>query len=475
MPTSSRWSSRSSRSGGSGSARGEWCAIPSTGCRPCSGWRGRRSRSAGGPPVSWPAPCQVRLGTWSSSCGCGATPGRPRRTTSGEPSGRVPDEHAAVRAHCGAGSAAGRRRGGSVTEVETPTAQEGQRRVLFTAHTGRRDIVDLARTSAKRLMDGGIVVRVLEQEAEQLAIPGAEVAHADAEAAEGAEIVMMFGGDGTFLRAAELARYTDAALMGVNLGRVGFLAETEPEAVEETLSAIERCLYSVEERLAPDVDVLDCGGAGGGGTRALNEGAVVGGTWAFNEVSVEKAERSRVLDVVIAIDGRPLTSFGCDGVLCATPTGSTAYAFSAGGPVVWPDVEALLLVPSNAHALFSRPLVTSPNSVLTVTVPEDGNRSRVSADGRRFVEVPDGGRADVHRADRPVRIARVHASTFGDRLVAKFGLPVRGFRDARHHAGPGHELFTSRNVLTRDIVAGNGTADGVSATEVSGAGSHDDA
>jgi NAD+ kinase len=330
-------------------------------------------------------------------------------------------------------------------------------------HTGRRDIVDLARTSADRLSAAGIVVRVLADEAGDLDIPGAEVEPADSTAADGAEIVMVFGGDGTFLRAAELAHFTDAALMGVNLGRVGFLAETEPEAVEETLVAIEACNYSVEERLALQVDVLD-----GGGT-------VVGGTWALNEVSVEKAQRSRVLDVVLAIDGRPLTSFGCDGILCATPTGSTAYAFSAGGPVVWPDVEALLLVPSNAHALFARPLVTSPNSVLTVAVPADGNRSRVSADGRRFVEVPDGGRVDVRRADRPVRIARVHASTFGDRLVAKFGLPVRGFRDAKHHAGPGHELLTSRNVLTRDVVTGNGPADGLPSTEVSGAGSHDDA
>jgi NAD+ kinase len=166
-----------------------------------------------------------------------------------------------------------------------------------------------------------------------------------------------------------------------------------------------------------------------------------------------------VLDVVIAIDGRPLTSFGCDGVLCATPTGSTAYAFSAGGPVVWPDVEALLLVPTNAHALFARPLVTSPSSVLTVAIPPDGWPARVSADGRRVVDVPRGGRVDVRRADSPVRIARVHASTFGDRLVAKFGLPVRGFRDARTsgHAGPGHELPPSRNVLTRDYVTGDGT------------------
>ena len=330
-----------------------------------------------------------------------------------------------------------------MTEGANPD-QGTPRRVLLAVHTGRRDIIELARTSAARLTAGGIIVRLLEDEAPDLEIADAEVVPADADAARGAEIVMVFGGDGTFLRAAELARYSNAALMGVNLGRVGFLAETEPEAVEETLTAIERCEYSVEERLAIAVDVVDA------------SGIVVGGTWALNEVSVEKAERSRVLDVVLAIDGRPLTSFGCDGVLCATPTGSTAYAFSAGGPVVWPDVEALLLVPSNAHALFARPLVTSPNSVLTVTVPADGNRARVSADGRRMVDIPDGGRVDVRRAERPVRIARVHVSTFGDRLVAKFGLPVHGFRDSRHHAGPGHELFTSRTVLGRDIVTGDG-------------------
>jgi NAD+ kinase len=324
-------------------------------------------------------------------------------------------------------------------------------------------------------MAGGIIVRVLADEAVDLAIDGAEVVPSDERAACNVEIVMVFGGDGTFLRAAELARYTDAALMGVNLGRVGFLAETEPEAVEETLTAIERCEYKVEERLAIDVDVLD------------HDGTVVGSTWALNEVSVEKAERSRVLDVVLAIDGRPLTSFGCDGVLCATPTGSTAYAFSAGGPVVWPDVEALLFVPSNAHALFARPLVTSPNSVLTVAVPQDGNTARASADGRRVLEIPDGGRVDVRRAERPVRIARVHESTFTDRLVAKFGLPVRGFRDAKH-AGPGHELFSKRNVLTRDFVTGDGrivdrdvaphadkdAGTDVVAGEVTGAGTHDD-
>jgi NAD+ kinase len=345
-------------------------------------------------------------------------------------------------------------------------AEGGPRRVLFSAHTGRRDIVELARGSAERLLRGGLSVRVLEEEAASLAVPGAEVVPSGSAAADGAEIVLVFGGDGTFLRATELARPADAALMGINLGRVGFLAETEPEAVEETLLAIERCAYSVEERLTLEADVLDA------------DGRIVGGTWALNEVSVEKVERSRVLDVVLAIDGRPLTRFGCDGVLCATPTGSTAYAFSAGGPVVWPDVDALLMVPANAHALFSRPLVTSPESVLTVAIPVDGMPARISADGRRVVDVPTGGRVDVRRSARPVRIARVHATTFGDRLVAKFGLPVRGFRDARqpagagHHAGPGHELYPSHNVLTRDILNGDGS---VAAVEgVGGAGPHDD-
>jgi NAD+ kinase len=335
-------------------------------------------------------------------------------------------------------------------------APSGSRHVLLAVHTGRRDIVELARSSAARLAKAGITVRLLEEEAAELGIDDVEVVPADAEAARGAEIVMVFGGDGTFLRAAELARYSNAALMGVNLGRVGFLAETEPEAVEETLTAIEQCEYSVEKRLAIEVDVLDA------------TGAVVGGTWALNEASVEKSERSRVLDVVLAIDGRPLTSFGCDGILFSTPTGSTAYAFSAGGPVVWPDVEAMLVVPSNAHALFARPLVTSPDSVLTVAIPSDGNRARVSADGRRALEVPEGGRVDVRRAARPVRIARVHTTTFGDRLVAKFGLPVRGFRDARRH-DPGHELTPTRNVLTRGFVRGG------SGKEDRGGGTDDDA
>lgn len=292
------------------------------------------------------------------------------------------------------------------------------RSALLVTHTGRRDIVELARDVAGRLGTAGMSVRVLDDEAAELGLPGATVVAADARAADGAEIVLVLGGDGTFLRAAELSRPSGTPLIGVNLGRVAFLAETEPEALAETVAHILDRAYTVEERLTLDVQVH-------------LGGALVAQAWALNEASVEKTSRERMLEVVIEVDGRPLTSFGCDGVLCSTPTGSTAYAFSAGGPVVWPDVEALVLVPNSAHALFSRPLVTSPTSVLTVCISADGHDAVLFCDGRRTVPVPAGARVDVRRADQPVRVVRVHATPFSDRLVAKFHLPVRGFRDRR--------------------------------------------
>ncbi len=290
------------------------------------------------------------------------------------------------------------------------------RAVLMIAHTGRDDIVDLAAMVGNALQREGFEVRVLDNEVGDVAVDGVTTVSGRDRAASGAEIVIVFGGDGTFLRAAEYARAADVPLIGVNLGRVGFLAETEPEAVEDTISHILDRSYIVEDRLTVAARVFD------GGGREL------GATWALNEVSVEKASRTKVLDVALLVDGRQVTSFGCDGVLCSTPTGSTAYAFSAGGPVVWPDVEALLLVPTSAHALFARPLVTPPTSVLTVAVAEYGEGAVLCADGRRTIAVPAGGRVEVVRSDRPVHIARVHSTGFGDRLVARFRLPAEGFR-----------------------------------------------
>jgi NAD+ kinase len=157
-------------------------------------------------------------------------------------------------------------------------------------------------------------------------------------------------------------------------------------------------------------------------------GEVLARTWALNEASVEKGSRERILDVRIEVDGRPVSSFGCDGVLCSTPTGSTAYAFSSGGPVIWPDMEALLVVPSNAHAMFARPLVVSPTSVVAVEVDPTGHEAVLCCDGRRTFPLPPGSRVEVVGGSLPVRLARLRARSFTDRLVRKFHLPVRSWR-----------------------------------------------
>ena len=237
-------------------------------------------------------------------------------------------------------------------------------------------------------------------------------------AGEGCELAVVIGGDGTILRAAEMTHLAGTPLLGVNLGHVGFLAEAEYDDVDSTIAAIVDRRYTAEERLTIDVQVYQ-------------GKELVTSTFALNEVSVEKAARERMLEVVVEIDGRPLSRWGCDGVVCATPTGSTAYNFSAGGPVVWPGVEALLMVPISAHALFARPMVVAPTSVLAVEVLERTTGGGVMwADGRRTVELPPGARIEVRRGHAPVRLVRLHQAPFTDRLVAKFGLPVEGWRGA---------------------------------------------
>lgn len=242
-----------------------------------------------------------------------------------------------------------------------------------------------------------------------------EILDVDVSLAE-VELVMVLGGDGTILRAAEQVRGSDVPLLGVNLGHVGFLAESERADLAQTVDWVVRRDYTVEERMTIDVTVWV-------------QGRKVEHTWALNEVAVEKGNRERMLEVVTEVDGRPLSSFGCDGVVMATPTGSTAYAFSAGGPVVWPDVEALLMVPISAHALFAKPLVVSPMSKLAVEVlTRTGAHGVMWCDGRRMVDLPPGSRIEVTRSDRPVRLARTHQTPFSARLVRKFELPIQGWR-----------------------------------------------
>ncbi|MBO0840885.1 MAG: NAD kinase [Sciscionella sp.] len=283
-------------------------------------------------------------------------------------------------------------------------------------HTGRPSSVDTAKLLARRFSDAGIGVRVLAEQAAQLD-PHCftEEAPGDEHAADGTELVVVLGGDGTLLGAAELARPAGVPVLGVNLGRVGFLAEADSDALDDAVGQMVDGRYRIDERMTVDVT-------------ANLDGRPIARTWALNEASVEKSSRERILDVVIEVDARPVSAFGCDGVLCATPTGSTAYAYSAGGPIVWPDVQALLVVPSNAHAMFARPLVVSPSSTVAIEVDAEGLPAVLCCDGRRTVELPPGARVEVVEGELPVRLARLREGPFTDRLVRKFALPVRGWR-----------------------------------------------
>jgi NAD+ kinase len=288
------------------------------------------------------------------------------------------------------------------------------REALVVANTGRRINADHARAVAADLIDAGFTVRVLADEAAELDLHGV-VPVRGADAAEGVEIVFGLGGDGTLLRAAELARPAKAPLLGINLGKVGFLAEAEYGDIDAAVRQVVHREYTVDERLTIDV-WADC------------DGTEVAHSWALNEMSIEKGEREKMLEVLVDIDGHALSRYGCDGVVCATPTGSTAYAFSAGGPVVWPEVEALLVVPISAHALFSRALVTAPTSTITVMVAPTTVFALLCCDGRRVFDLAPGAVVTVRRGALPVRVVRLRDRPFTDRLVAKFALPVQGWR-----------------------------------------------
>ncbi|MEU5217914.1 NAD kinase [Streptomyces sp. NPDC020807] len=304
---------------------------------------------------------------------------------------------------------------------ETAAPETASRTVFLLAHTGRPAAVRSAELVVLGLLRCGIGVRVLEAEASDLPLPPSveKVPEACSDALDGCELLIVLGGDGTLLRGAEFSRASGVPMLGVNLGRVGFLAEAERDDLDKVVDRVVTKAYEVEERMTLDVVVYE-------------NGDVLHRDWALNEAAVQKVSPERMLEVVLAIDGRPVTGFGCDGVICATPTGSTAYAFSAGGPVVWPEVEALLMVPIGAHALFAKPLVTTPQSVLTVEVEPHTPHGVLWCDGRRTVELPAGARVEVRRGAVPVRLARLHHASFTDRLVAKFALPVSGWRGAPH-------------------------------------------
>ncbi len=293
------------------------------------------------------------------------------------------------------------------------------RRIMLVTHPRRPEVRAMVQDFSLRLGEHDIEVDIVREVDVEDHTPVSATTARDLGAdprLEGAELVVIFGGDGTILRSAELARQAAVPLLGVNLGRVGFLAEAEREEMGWMVDQVVNRRYTVQERMALDVDVIE-------------NGATVCRSWALNEASVEKSARERMIELAVEIDGRPLSTWGCDGVVMATPTGSTAYAFSGGGPVVWPDLDALLVVPISAHALFARPLVLGPHSHLAVELmSENFGQAVMWCDGRRSFDLSPGARIEVRRSEIGVPIARLSNSPFTDRLVAKFDLNVEGWR-----------------------------------------------
>lgn len=293
-----------------------------------------------------------------------------------------------------------------------------KRTVAVLQHPERPEALTAAVEFIARMTEAGFDILVFPDEVERLArlAPAASLAPLDSHPAE---LAIVFGGDGTILRAAEWAHPLRVPLLGVNLGHVGFLAELETSDLHSLHQAVIDRDYRVEERLVLHVSVSD------------EAGAERWRSFAVNEVSLEKRAREKMLNVIVSVDDRPLSRWGCDGVLVSTPTGSTAYGFSAGGPVIWPDVRAILVVPLSAHALFNRPMVLSPASVVQVDLPDEATPGVLWCDGRRSDEVAAGDSVTVSAERTPLFIARLSEQPFTTRLVRKFDLPVQGWRRPR--------------------------------------------
>ena len=226
------------------------------------------------------------------------------------------------------------------------------------------------------------------------------------------EVAIVLGGDGTMLRAAEVAKERDIPLLGVNLGHVGFLSEVERTKISDVIDALVNKSYVIDPRITL-------------GYTVERDGVIVASGWALNEVTVER-EKATMVELFLEIDSRPISRWGCDGLICSTPTGSTAYAFSAGGPILWPEVDALVVLPISAHALFSRPLVISPTSKIAVVI--ESSEAFLSADALRKFALQRGDRVVVTKNPRIIKLAHLKNTLFSDRLVAKFKLPVEGWR-----------------------------------------------
>lgn len=298
------------------------------------------------------------------------------------------------------------------------TGEEGEmtRCALIVSNAQSHAQADVVQRTVKKLIARGIQPVIEPEELIRLTKLGADLTSATEFAGQVIELGIVLGGDGSILRAAELLREQSSPILGINTGHVGFMAEAELDELASAMDKVASKQYEVGHRSALEVEVYQ-------------DGEIAFSSWAMNEVTLEKSARERMLEVVVEVDRRPLSSFGCDGVLVSTPTGSTAYAFSAGGPVVWPDVDALLVVPLSAHSLFARPLVLGSNTHLAFEVLRRSPGNGVLwCDGRRTFDLGPGARIEVRQSSRQVPMVLLSDDPFTNRLVRKFKLPVSGWR-----------------------------------------------
>jgi NAD+ kinase len=218
------------------------------------------------------------------------------------------------------------------------------------------------------------------------------------------DMVVAIGGDGTVLDAARTAYDLDVPVLGFNMGTIGFLAEAEPDELEVSLDRIVTGDYQVEKRLTLRA--------------ALQNGSSAIG---LNDVVVEKIESQRLVVLEVQVDGEDFLTHRADGVVLATSTGSTAYAFSAGGPLVDPTIDTLLFTPVAPHSLFNRTLVLPPDTTIVIRVAGD-RPVRVSVDGFEIGEAYEGETVTITKGSRAIRFVRFGVEGFTARVTRKFGL-----------------------------------------------------
>jgi len=280
------------------------------------------------------------------------------------------------------------------------------RHAIFVINPSRAEAVTAAKEISQILLKEGFTLSTPSE------VNVLGISQISADSIAEAELVVVLGGDGTILRGAEIARRQDIPILGINLGHVGFLAEVEKPTLIEIAESIVAKGFVTENRMVLKYSVL-------------RSGAVVSSGWALNEVTVER-DGTTMVELFVQIDDRPLSRWGCDGLICSTPTGSTAYAFSAGGPVLWPEIDALVLLPISAHALFARPMVVSPTSEIVVEI--ESSDALLSGDSLRKFALKAGDQVQISKDASVIKLAHIKPTLFTDRLVAKFKLPVEGWR-----------------------------------------------